>query len=258
MQNKPDNRGKRGEVPLEEEMQLAPKSLVRRLREIVRPPGKRGSWMMLLDDQQLLEVYYRLKRGQSANYVCRICQEDWGLKRGSSLKVLNKAMLKFRREALGDIELTKIAARGKRDREEAESITKRTEKLKKKVDGLEKLAWAIQVQAERLETLVEREKKAIPFKFTDKTVKTLGELLDTYLKYQIELGVLDAKPSEFNLNIKHKFEGIVQNALENSPHRFIDGMHKFLELAESKALTLVPDSEGTYRPKNEVAKKEER
>jgi len=94
--------------------------------------------------------------------------------------------------------------------------------------------------------LVKREKTSLPFKFTDKTVKTLGELINMYIKFQIELGLIDSVPTETNLNVRHQFEGIMQNTLEHGGQNMMKATSKFMELAERHSLTLEMDDEGNY------------
>lgn len=233
-----------GMVSLEDSSQLTGASVIKRLREAVKPPGKKALWLNSLTDKQLAEVYHRLKMGQAAHYIVRIVQNDWGHFRKSDTGSLSRAVRRFRKEVLGDLQ------QDGRPTEEGKKLSDRLENRGKKVadklDGMGRLGWLIEVQTDRVVALYEKEKASLPFKFTGKEVKTLAEMLETYIRLQIDLGLLDSKPSEYNLTIKHRFDGLLQNSLREDGVAMLDATNRFLELAEQKALTFKLSEDGSY------------
>lgn len=229
---------------LEERISLTGFSTVNRLRELVSPKGKKGIWLKLLTDRQLAEVYHRLQMGQAVHYIVTIAQKQWKIKKDSDSKSLCRALRWFRDQVVGALRIDPRKTTESHNQRRA--LKARGKHIVEKLDGLGRLRWLIQVQTERVESLREKEKASLPFKFTGKEVKILGELLDSYIKYQLELGLLDAKPSEHSITMKHRFEGLMGNALQGGGYALVDAAHKFLEMAEQKALTLQLGKDGAF------------
>jgi hypothetical protein len=80
----------------------------------VSPPGKQGTWLRLLNDKQLAEIYHRLRLGQPAYRLASIAQKEWGIRRKASPKSLARAIRKFKEDTLGVLGVEKTAASDKR------------------------------------------------------------------------------------------------------------------------------------------------
>jgi hypothetical protein len=90
-------------------------------------------------------------------------------------------------------------------REWAAEKRKIAEKIVEKVDGLAHLSEAIEMQSARIKMAYEMEMKTqflTPYK--DREFKALAQLIDTYLKYCIELGVFARQPIKFDVNLVRK------------------------------------------------------
>jgi hypothetical protein len=230
---------------IDQNIEVTGQQIIKRLRDIVQPPGKKGLWLRLLSDRQLAEVYHRLKRGQTAYHVSKICQDDWRIQRDSSIQSLSRGMLRFRDAILGDIQ--KDAVKSEEGKKEFAARKKRGSAIVNKLDGLGRLRWLIERQTDRIQALLDREQSAIPFQMTDKSIKVLGELIEQYLRLQMELGLIDSKPEEFNLNIEHKFKAILTGMqFTDDGHRLAIAANKFLEMASEASIIMEPEADGTY------------
>lgn len=217
---------------------------IKMLREAVRPPGRKGTWLRFLSNDRLVEVWHRLRMGNPAHHIAAIAQKDWGIKKDSKIESLSRAIRAFRDKTVGE-----ILADGFDTEERKEMSRQQLERGKRiniKLDGMEELAWLISVQRERLEILLEKEKATIPFKFTDTTVKTLGEQIAKFIEFQIELGLLDAKPPELNLNLRHKFAGLMQHTIQPGGAAVLSATGRFLELLDDNSLTMKLAADGSY------------
>ncbi len=211
--------------------------LINSLRKIVRPPGQRPSWMNSLNNRQLLEVYHRLQMGQSMLRVVKIAQKEWRIMPSSRSTSLCRAVAMFRDKAVGEIKKL-AAAPDKGAREVSDRLAVRAAKIVDKVDALGTLGWLITVQVERIEMLHDREKATkLPFKQTDIVAKVLGELLGQYVSLQVQLGLVRSVPAELNLEVKHKFEGMLQGLGEDGA-RVADAIGRFLEFADANAVQM--------------------
>jgi hypothetical protein len=237
----PSNRG----TPQEE---VGP-VMMTRLRDIVRPKGRKGLWMRELTDSQLAETYLRLKRGAAVYEVCSIAQRDFGVKRKSTTRSLCRAMTLFAKEVIGEIP-TALASTHQtpQSKEEPKELSVKGKRIVKKLDGLGTLAWVIEKQLGRFEMSLERESTIkMPLKHTDVIVKRLFEGLAQFVDHSIKLGLVDAKTPELSLKVKHLFDGVMKTIGDDSGQKVIAAGQRFLELAAENALTLVPDECGSYR-----------
>jgi len=234
--------GKEQEVlSIEDQTEVTGATRMKQLREACKSKkGGRPLWLAELSDRQLAEVYHRLKIGQPPNHIVNIAQRDWGVRRNSTARSLWRSVVAFRDRVLADLQ----QLRG----EGGKSVLKRKGKrIYERLDAMGSKRWLINVQLERVELQYAREKQmGMPLKATDRMVRVAGELLDSYIGRAIELGVLDSKPSEFNLNIKHRFDGLVANTIQGGGVAMIQATNDFLDMAEKKALTLALDDEGHY------------
>jgi len=233
-----------GQRQLTEEVQLTGQSIINKLREAAAPPGKKGSWLKLLSDKQLAEVFHRLKLGQTSLYIAKMAQREWNVKPSSQPKSLARSVRSFRDKIVG--ELRKTDAKKEGQKEVLQDMMKRGKRIVDKLDGLGRLRWLIEEQTDRIQVLREREKSSIPFEITEKAVRNAKELLEVYLKFQIELGLLDSKPSEHNIEIMHRFDGLMANTFTDDGARLINAGTKFLELAEKRSLTLERKPDGSF------------
>jgi len=225
-------------------VEVTAQQTINKLREAVQPKGKKGLWLRHLSDRRLSEVYHRLRMGQSSHHIAKMAKMEWGVMKDSDIKSLSRGVRQFRDKVVGDLKAEGYKTPERK--EVAESVRRRGKYLTEKLDGLSRLRWLIDTQTERVALLVEKEKTSLPFRFTGKEVKYLGELLEMYVRFQIDLGLLDAKPAEFNLTVKHRFDGLLQNSLRGGGVSMIEATNKFLEMAEEKALTFKLTDDGAY------------
>jgi hypothetical protein len=73
------------------------KIIVEQLRERSRVRGKEKTWVSELTDDQLYELFLRLRNGENSKAIARHIQEAWGINPGSSAHSLGQGIGKFKR-----------------------------------------------------------------------------------------------------------------------------------------------------------------
>lgn len=234
---------------IREFVETVPKPLIKRLRRIVEPPGKKGTWLRHLSDAQLAEIYFRLRTGQAAYALAKICQEQWGIMVRSQPQSLARSIRSFADKALSDAQL---AALKKGDPSENKALTKIIDKtaqdLLEKCDGLRVMAWTVLSQQERVSVMIQNENEfGFMSKETDNAIKVLSEITDKYVKMQVELGVLDSRPTPTELHVHAHVKQMLGALPEVEREKMADIALKFVEQMESKAIQLIMDKDGTYK-----------
>lgn len=234
---------------IKEFVETVPKPLINRLRRIVEPQGKKGTWLRHLSDAQLAEIYFRLRMGQAAYALAKICQNQWGIMVQSQPQSLARSIRAFADKALGDSALAKI---NKGDPSEnkavAKIIDKKAQDIIDKCDGLKVMAWTVLSQQERVLVMMKNENElGFVSKQTDNAIKVLSEITDRYLKMQIELGIRDSRPSPQELHIHAHVKQMLGALPDVEREKMADVALKFVEQIEKKAITLQMDKDGAYR-----------
>lgn len=236
---------------IKELVESVPEPLIKRLRHIVAPPGKKGTWLRHLSDAQLAEFYFRLKVGQACYGLARIAQEQWGIMVQSQTTSLARSVRTFRDKALGDLQLAKITG-GNRDSSENKKVAKildrKTKGLVEKCDGLSVLAWGILSQQERATLMMEYENEVgYMSKQTDNALKVLADMVNQYVKLQIELGIAGPGPSPENLHFHAHIKGVVGSMSPPEREKMADVANRFAELVQAKSVKLIQDEDGSWK-----------
>lgn len=224
-----------------------PTEVMSRLREAVQPEGKKALWLKQLDDDQLAEVYHRLCiQKQPILHVARVVKKQFGIHSEWKPFQFSDGLKKFRERVSTEIE--NLGYKGEQEAAEAKSLSKTGQKLSKKVDGLGRLGWLIEVQSERVEMFFEHEKKLrMPLKKMNETVKVLGDLINIFMTQGRKTGAIEQVPSEINWNIKHGFDQLKRNVIKGDTNKMLMATQKMLEYAEEECLILRHNEEtGTF------------
>lgn len=230
---------------IKEATSLMGQNVIKRLRDAVLPVGDKINSLRELSDKHLAEVYHRLIRGQEPDRIAIVIHEKFKKLKSLKKSIICKDIKNFRKSVVGS--LVPQSDDSTKDLVVKKDLYERAKSISKKVDGMELLAWIIGEQATRFELWREKENTAkIPFKATEHTVRELSSLLDKYIRLQIDLGVLDAKPSEYNLKVKHTFDGVMKHMIKGGENVMIDAANKFAELAEKSVETLEQNKEGEW------------
>jgi hypothetical protein len=164
----------------------------------------------------------------------------------SNVKSLTRAVTNFKAKMLGELQLEITNEKSPKRQADGKTLMRKAKARAEKVDGMGRLGWLIERQTERIQLLLEREKAESHMKFTDKSMEVLLDMLDRYLTLQVKLGVLDAKPPELNLNVKHRFDGLMQHTVQGGS-AVVEAADKLLELCEKEALTMQLNEDGEYK-----------
>jgi hypothetical protein len=236
---------------IKEFVETVPKPLINRLRKIVAPPGKKGTWMRHLSDAQLAEIYFRLRAGQACYAMAKMAQEQWGVMTQSHVQSLARSVRQFRDKSLGDLQIAKITGDDKdtsQNKKVAKILDRKTKDLVERCDGLNVMAWGILCQQERIAVMMQYEHEVgYVSKQTDTAMKVLSDMTDKYIKAQIELGVMGIAPTPGDVHFHAHIKGMVGSMSGTEREKMADVANRFVELIQSKSIKLIQDDDGQWR-----------
>lgn len=226
-------------------VEVTPPALLKKLRNTAQPAGGKGSWLRLLSDKRLVEVYHRLRAGESHLSLALVAQKEWGIMKQSDPKSLSRTLRNFSSKVLDDISIEKHNP--ETTKAEVELLSIGAKKVAEKIDGMDELSFLVASNRERIKVYLEQERKAkIPFKGTADAMKLQREIIDTFIKYGIELGMYDANPDVFRFEVKAKFGKMLDGAIRDDGSRIIAATKNLLEMIDKEAIELeeTQDSDG--------------
>ncbi len=187
----------------------------------------------MLGDAQLIEVWARLaaakKRGKPVyDQLAFKMQKDWGLFADYSQWHVSRAVMFYEQRIFG---LLGVAESVPELAEWSKAKATAVEKIIERVDGLEMLSNALQIQWNRINMAHDREKSMktiLPFVY--KELRTLNTLADTYLEYQLELGVHKRQPLPIDMTLRRGFDNemkhldqtVGRNAMLGATEKMLD------------------------------------
>lgn len=237
---------------LKNKVAVADPTILKKLRGIVQPPTKRGTWLRHLNDEQLLEVYFRLKDKQSTYHICQMAQKQWKVMPKSDTRSLCRAVRELREGSLGLIAAYRESFPKTEEKKNfADKQKERAERIVKDVDGMEELRWLLKTMKGRIRGQLEGEQVGGPSLDTDKSLNNYLKALNVYLEHMEELGLITRVPREVDVNLKADFEMMMGTLIPDGGNRMIVAATKFLELAKQKAIPLKRGESGVYEMKGE-------
>ena len=222
--------------------------IIHQLRERSSVKGKQKTWVSELDDDQLYELFLRLRNGESAKSIARFIQKSWGILTSSSSHSLSQGVTKFRRR-VGHLLIPESTV------SEPPRLSPNIEQIQA-VEGTEGLEQIAQIQLERIQRLMAEEKETgIRYTSLSREVHSLVALTKAIMKSKEWDLVHEGNDPSKRRRIERtrqrmgiQFEKLTDHLGDGGGDRLVKAMKKFLELAEEHAVsvTLLPD--GKIRP----------
>lgn len=214
------------------------------LREAIPVNKEEPSWLRLLDDIQLIEVYSSLKEGLTTKEILSNCINNYlPCSKMSSSKMLPD-LVRFKAKATTDPRTIRAEIA-----EQNPEVDERLKKYVAKVDTLGRLGWLINVQTNRIDSLLAREKMGLPLNITNDGIKILGSLIDKYLSKQTALGVATTNQKQTTTTAVSVSGTMELGDITQSASRFLDLIERRSKICKVNEDGTI--SEDTFDKQNE-------
>jgi hypothetical protein len=223
------------------------KSIIEEIRKSASVKGKTPTWISYLKDEQLHEIFKRLRNGESAKAIARLTRDTWLLNRNSSIHSLSQGILKFNKR-IAHLLLAPTTSEIK-----LACLPRQTEI--EEIGTGESLEELARQQEIRIKGIIGEEKEyGIRYPNLNREIQSLAALRKAILKqreWEIKYGEsLDrGKDLKLEKGIKVKFDRLMEGISDDGRERIIFAAQKFLELAEKEAITVEIDSDQQVYPK---------
>lgn len=219
------------------------KKIIEHLRRFSSVPGKEKTWVSQLSDDQLYEVFLKIRNGENARAIARHVQKAWRVNPKSSLHSLSQGILKFKERIGHLLPLSSVTGEIKYN------------DLHLPPDGDDPLETmeniAVQYEARIKRMIAEEKESGVKYPFISRDLQALASLRKAILK-QKEWEATHEDPlkrkrrKRMEKDLDWRFRAVMDNFGEDGRDRMIRALNRFLELAEQKAVPMYRKADGTY------------
>jgi hypothetical protein len=203
-------------------------------------PGKQKTWISELTNDQLYELFLRLRNGDDAKSISRYIQKAWGILPQSTPHAVSQGVNKFRRRIAhlllptSDLSLTTHPG--------TENIS----------DNLESISKIMKMQLQRINRMIAEEREiGIKHNSLSREIHALTALMKSITKAK-EWEMLNEGSDPLHRRRweakKRKIESQFSSFLKSSDDHsnFLNAADRFLDLCEQHAITIDMGPNGQY------------
>lgn len=225
-------------------------NLLRQLRESASVRGKQKTWVSELSNEQLHELFVRLRNGEAAKSIARHIQQVWKIHKKSSVHSLSQGILKYK----GRIAHFLVTAAV----EDSSHFSVPDDEF----GDLEKLEHIAHLQQERIKHMMEEEQETgIRNPNMSKEISALTSLTKAVTKardWERKFGDRDPlkrkRMDREERIMKENFDRMISGFDADSRTRIAKTIDKFLELAAEHAVVMEVGSDGKLHPVDQPPK----
>lgn len=227
--------------------------IMQQLRERACVRGKERTWISTLTDEQLYQVFLRLRNGESSRAIAKDIQQRWKINPGSSVHSLAQGVSKYRRriahllldrppDSIGSPIPVAIEGNDYLEGTEGMELIARFQ--------LERIK---RMMAEEWETGVRHGALSKELHALTALTKALTKSKEWDLVHQGYDPVKQKKIERMRRRIARRFGDIMESLGEEGRNRLLEASSKLLEDLERHAFEVEVGSDGKYRlPEQEV------
>lgn len=219
--------------------------LIQKLRECAVVPGKEETWIARLEDNKLMEIFARVKNGESAKSIARNIQQAWNIKT-SGVHALSQGILKFKRRCSHLV----VSPTPQRETPQANQCK---DEIVNSEDSLESLDCLARLQRDRIKKILDEEKRSgIKYPHLSKDVLALAALekllirLKTFSMFHDD-PVKQSRLAGLEKQIAQKFNAAMDDIGEEGRVKIVNFLDRFMELAQENSEQVEIGPDGKWR-----------
>ena len=218
--------------------------ILQQLRDRSCVRGKQRTWVSDMTDQQLYELFLRLRSGETAKTIARYIRGAWGVNPETSVHSISQGILKFKKR-IAHL-LISPTTEGGNSYPGAHSCDFNPE------DTLASLDYIARIQRDRIITMIDQEKETgVKHPYLNRDLQALATLQKVILK-QRAYEVLHDDPlrerrwAQRERGVQKKFGAFMETMGDDDRIKMAGALGKFLEWADQHAVTLQIGPDGKY------------
>lgn len=210
--------------------------IIQQLRQHSFVRKKQKTWVSALTDEQLYQLFLRLRSGESAKSIARYVQKSWGIKPNSSIHSISQGVLKFKRRVAHLLLSPPSEVIGSTPTAEFVGT--------EQVEGTEAIEHIVQLQLERIHRMMdEEEETGVRHGSMSREIHALTALTKALMKAKewdlVHEGndpVRRRRLERMKRGFEERFRALVGSMDEEGMQRVLKASEMFLEDAERHAV----------------------
>jgi len=217
------------------------KNIIEQLRRLSSVPGKQKTWVSQLGDDQLYELFLKLRSGESAASIARHAQKAWKVGANSAKHSVSQGVLKFKDRIAPLLPGVTVGMQTSDSSHGADPE-----------DALETMDNIARQYETRIKGMIAEERETgVKYPYINRDLQALAILRKAILKQKDwESSNLDPLKQRDYQKIKERIDRRFNNWMEelgeDGQERMIKIADRFLELVEQHAVPMYRKEDGTY------------
>ena len=216
--------------------------IIDQLRERASVRGKQKTWVSAMNDEQLYELFLRLRNAESAKSIARYSQQAWSVNPDSSVHSISQGILKFKRR-IAHLLLTQPPA-------DVSSAPANELMASDQLEGLEGMERIAQLQLERIQRMIAEE---LETGVRHTSVSRELQALSTLMKCQMQLKEWDIMHEGNDPVKRRRLERMKRRYtrhffnlmdFDDEGDRFVKAAQRLMEMVEEHAVEVEVDPDG--------------
>lgn len=222
--------------------------ILKQLRDCSCIRGKQRTWISDLTDDQLYDLFLRLRNGENAKSIARLIQTAWGVNPKSSVHSISQGVLKFKKRITHllinpTFEGQNICADHLPEFPDFENT-------------LESLDYIARLHRNRIKSMLEEEKRTgVKYPYLNRDLQALAALEKVIIKQKtFEMFYDDPakrkKLEGFQKNVGDKFSAWMEKTGDEGRERMVNALGKFMKHIEEHSMLIETGPDGKLCPAN--------
>ena len=227
--------------------------ILQQLRDRSCVRGKQRTWVSDLSDDQLYQMFFRLRNGENSKAIARFIQNAWGVNPESSIHSLSQGVGKFKKRIAHLLETPTTEGEDR-----CSCPTTGASTPLGSLEALESIATRSRSRIHAM--LTEEERTGVRRPFLNRDLQALAALEKVLMKVRVFNLYHDdprkqKKMAGIERDIGEKFGTVLDQMGEDGKVKIVKALDRFMELAKEHAVPAKMGRDGKLRlviPKKEI------
>jgi len=222
------------------------KEIIKQLMSLSRIRNKEKTWISDLSDDQIYDIYLKLRCGESLQAIAKHAKQVWKINTSSSIHSIAQGIGKYKKR-ISHL----LTSSPKTPNEDDYSSIQDESENEGSLMRMERMAFDLEGRIKRM--MSEERKTGVIYPHLNKDIQSLANLRKSIIKQKDwEMNHRDSIQEEkdklIEKNIRMRFDKVTSFLTDDGRSRLVSALQRFLELAEKSTILMEVNNEGKLVP----------
>ncbi len=220
--------------------------IIEQLRKNTSVRGKQKTWVSELSDDQIYELFLRLRKDEPAKSIARYIQKAWNVNPDSSVHSISQGVLKYKKR------ITHLLLDPPSERTLDVTPSDENDAYLDQIEGMERIAHLQlnrirQMVAEEEETGIKQTSMSRDIHALTALIKAITKAKEWEMVHQGNDPLKERRLQRLQRRMGMQFDGLMDRLGDDGRDRMVKATKRFLELAEKHAVPAEIGPDGKLR-----------